>query len=239
MRKVIDSVREIIISDDIALESLRKGILNLSAYAEQIKLKVEEDTWKEVKKTTIVVALSRIIRQLDPEFTLRPPVHIDALKIQSPLCDISYERTDENILKMQSLSQKIAFSNKQVLVATQGMSEITIVASQEYIEKIQEIFGTRPKAIYENLTGISVGFSKNYLSVPNALFTLISTVASKRISVIELVSTYTEIMFVVEEKDREKCIKALEQHFTQLSWCAYVLVYFSLGDMLHRLSNAQ
>ncbi len=60
MITVTDATRSILLEDDIALQALHMGLLNLSAYAEQILPAVEEKTIKEVKKGTIVVALTRI-----------------------------------------------------------------------------------------------------------------------------------------------------------------------------------
>lgn len=214
MRTVTDSVRSILYSSDTALEAMRSGILNLSAYANTIRPIVEKETWKEVKTGTITVALSRIAAQLLSVEPLRPTVIITDLSIQSHLYDVSFEKTEKLLEQLPQLQTALHHKPRGVFVQTIGMSEVTFITSAEIKEILLETMQEKPKSIYEGLVGITVGFDTKYLSLPNVIYTLISTVASKRINIIEIVSTYTELMFVIEAKDREECVRSLEIHFT-------------------------
>jgi aspartokinase len=214
MLTVTDSVRRILFSQDTPLEAMRSGILNFTAYAVQIKSEVEKETWKQVKLGTIVVALTRIAQELGEIATLRPNVRIDDLKIKYPLIDISYEKTDAVVNKLLGLQEVLSVTSRNVFVMTEGASEVTIIASAELKETIKAHFEVTPKALFEDLVGITVSFDPKYLAIQNTLYSLTSAVASKRINIIELVSTYTEIMFVIEEKDRSECVEALQHHFT-------------------------
>lgn len=212
MRTVSSIVSSILSEDDMATQAISLGVLNLSAYATKILPLVEEKAWKPVQKGTIVVALARIASNQELP-ALRPQVIIDDLKIKSPLCDITYEKTEENSESVQTLRGALPIVSRSVFAMTEGMSEITIVASQELLPAIQEHFGVKPKSLFPSVTGISVGFSKEYLSIPNAIYTIMNSVAVKHINIIEIISTYTELMFVLEDKDREACVNALEKHF--------------------------
>ena len=57
MIKASETVENILLKDELALESLRAGILNLSAYAQKIHPEVVRQALKPVRKGTIVVAL--------------------------------------------------------------------------------------------------------------------------------------------------------------------------------------
>lgn len=214
MLTVTDAVRKILFSQDTPLEAMRSGILNFTAYAVQIKSAVEKETWKQVKLGTIVVALTRIAQELKEVATLRPNVRIDDLKIKYPLIDISYEKTEAVVNKLLGLQEVLSVTSRNVFVMTEGASEVTIIASEELKETIKSHFEVPPKALFDNLVGITVSFDPKYLAIQNTLYSLTSAVASRRINIIELVSTYTEIMFVIEEKDRSECVEALQHHFT-------------------------
>ena len=82
MITVSQAVSEIIQSDELASESLRSGLLNLSAYAGKIQKRIENITFKEVKTGTIVVALSRLTKTLTPDLR-------KILTNQSPSCRLA------------------------------------------------------------------------------------------------------------------------------------------------------
>jgi hypothetical protein len=231
MRSVSTAVATIIQQDEIALEAMSRGILNLSAYAEEIQPEVEKITWKEVRKGTIVVALSRFLQELQAVHdskiknekaknlqSIRPKVYIDDISIRSPLCDISFEKTklsQEATKKL--LGSSLYKQHNSFFTVTEGVSEITLIAPQILYEAILDLyaeqpFATKPKASYQNLTGISVRFSEKYLSVPNVVYVLIGQLAVKRVNIIEVVSTFTELAVIVQEHDTDKAMSAFRRY---------------------------
>lgn len=218
MRSVSSAVEVVITQDTIALEAIMRGVLNLSAYAEEIQPEIEKITWKEVKKGTIVVALSRFIKEMHNNVvssSIRPYVYVDDISIRSPLCNISFEKTK----KAQEATKKILESTMYLkensfFTITEGVSEITLIVPQKICNTIlnvylQPMYNLQPKAVYRNLVGISVKFSEKYLSVPNVVYTLLGKLAVDKINVIEVVSTYTELAIIVEEKYTEQAVLAL------------------------------
>ena len=126
MLKVTEVVSDILYSSPIALEAMRDGILNLSAFAQRIHGQVEERTFKSVKKTTIVVALSRMAKDVQAVPSLRQNVFFDELSIKSPLVDITFDKNKVNSSLLRSLPQKI--SQASFLTFTEGISEVTVIA---------------------------------------------------------------------------------------------------------------
>src|SRR5258708_290257 len=142
MLKVTEVVSEILQSSPVAFEAMRDGILNLSAYAVRIHSQVEEKTYKSVKKTTIVVALSRMAKGIQAVPSLRPNVFFDELSIKSPLVDITFDKTKVSSGLLRSLPQIISQAN--FLTFTEGISEVTVIASEEVKEKILNHFQAAP-----------------------------------------------------------------------------------------------
>jgi len=56
---------------------------------------------------------------------------------------------------------------------------------------------------------------EEYIEVPNMIYALVAALASKRINLIEIVSTFTEISFIVRQKDMSKTVDILKEHFSQ------------------------
>ncbi len=211
MITIIDATRTILFADDIAFQAMQAGILNLSAYADQIFLELTDKTFKEVKKGTIVVALSRIEDEIKDMTALRPQVVIDDLSIKRPLCDITFNKTESARQKLSTLHQSISVDEHAFFTLTQSMSEVTIVAPQVLLDDILKHFIEPPKAIYKDRVGITVRFSKEYLEVPNVLYTLQAALAVHKINFTEVISTFTEFSFIIDRENQELATQALQK----------------------------
>ena len=212
MIKISQLVEDALTTDEIALEALRAGILNFSAYAEKIRPLIEKKLYKEVKKGSIVTALSRMAGKSKKLRPLRVNVHLEDLSIKSPLCEISYEISKEVSLKVSNLLAKHA--GRGFFTSTQGIGEVSVIVPQSFKKEVIASIKTKPKGQYENLAAITVRFiEEEYIEVPNMIYTLISVLASKRINIIEIVSTFTEISFIVRQNDMKDTIEVLKDNF--------------------------
>jgi aspartokinase len=214
MLKITDAVEKTIRQDEVALQALEMGILNLSAYAEQIVPKIEQTTLKPVKKGTVVVALMRLSRELQGETSIRPAVILDDMTIKSPLCDITFAKTAETREQLAALYHSLSLSENAFFAVTQSMTEVTIIAPQSLMNTILKHFSHKPKAIFTDQVGITVKFSDAYLGTPNVLYTLQSALAVYHVNFTEIISTYTEFSFIVDKKYLEVATQALRQFFT-------------------------
>lgn len=213
MLKITDAVEKTIRQDEVALQALEMGILNLSAYAEQILPKIEQMTLKPVKKGTVVVALMRLSKELQGATSIRPAVVLDDMTIKSPLCDITFAKSAETREQLAALYQSLSLSESAFFAVTQSMTEVTIIAPQTFMETILSRFSNSPKAVFTDQVGITVKFSDEYLSTPNVLYTLQSALAVYHVNFTEIISTYTEFSFIVDKKYLEVATQALRQFF--------------------------
>ncbi|MBI2023644.1 ACT domain-containing protein [Candidatus Giovannonibacteria bacterium] len=204
---------EIIEADELALEAMRAGLLNFSAYAESIHKQIEKATLKRVQKGTIVVALSRIAKSSSVNAApLKPNVQLTDLSIRSSLCAITFEKTADMQRKVAVL-HPFQITHHELFTIAENPTEITLVVAEKAKEKITKQFDAKPKAIIDNLVAITVQLPEKLSSTPNIHFVLLSALAAKRITIIELLSTYTETTFVVKKEYMEKAIRALNMYF--------------------------
>ena len=186
--------------------------MNLSAYAKQIQPQIEKKLYKKVAMGSIVVALSRIGEKVKKIPPLKPPVYIEEINIKSPLCEITYEKTAHILQKITSLDTSLAQDN--FLTITCGINEVSIVCSSKIEQLIQKHFQIKPKGFYSDLVALTVRFiEQEYLEVPNMIYSLISSFASQRINIIEIISTFSEISFVVRKKEINQALEVLKKHF--------------------------
>lgn len=215
MIKVTDTVLELIESDELALETARAGLLNLSAYADKILPQVENSAKKPVKKGTIVVALSRIIKNNHSSVaSLKPDIQLSDLSIKSSLCALTYEKTAD-LQRRIAVLHPFQISITDLLTITEGPTEITLIVSDKAKEKIMKQMRVKPKQETDNLVAVTAAYNKEFTNLPNLHFVLLSALAAKRIQIIEIISTFTETTFIVKKEDMEQTLKALNFYFNR------------------------
>lgn len=214
MIKVSDVVLELIERNEVALESLRAGLLNLSAYAEKIHRQVENVTKKPVKKGTIVVALSRAQKSLAKTPSLLPDVRLTNLRVTSSLAILSYPKTPE-IQRKIAVLHPFTLAVQDMFSVTEGPTEVTIVCSEKAKDKLLRHFGEKTKSAFNDAVAVTCELDIKIVNQPNVFYVLFSALASKRITILEIVSTATEMTFLVKKEDMEQTLAILNTYFSK------------------------
>jgi hypothetical protein len=95
MITIKESVEQALYKDYVAIESLGRGLMNLSSYARHIQLPVANLCKKEVGIQSIVVTLARLEKELHEEHV--EEVTIEQLSVQTPIAQFVFERNEENM----------------------------------------------------------------------------------------------------------------------------------------------
>jgi aspartokinase len=216
MLKVASIVEEIVATSEFALEGIQNGCLNLSAYAKQILPIVEAKTKKPVTLGSIVAALSRLpaaqnTNDLKP-FT--PDIEAYNLLSRSGLAEITYVKTPQNQALVTQLYNDPKFASAQFFVVTLGLSEISIITTEEAGRAVVELFAPqKPKLYLTNLASLSMQMPESGIETPNQFYTIIKQFALKRINIVEFVTTYTELSFILDNKDLKQAFNLLHDAF--------------------------
>lgn len=211
MIKIAAIVQTIMDNDDLVNNLASRGLLNYMAYARSIKDEVENQTLKEVQLGSITAAVARYVEKIQP-ITLPPEKDIQQVSVQTNLEGITYERSEEISEKIRSIYNEIQVNNKTYITVTQGINEITVIAEKSIIEIFRKKLKKYPN-IYDiaHLIGITVKFGVKYLAIPNLFYLLIRKLAIKNINIIEIVSTATELTFILNKKDLQIALNQLQK----------------------------
>jgi len=206
MIKIQPTVREIVLKELEAYLALAEGYMNMTSYAYHIKPKVEELTKKQVTITSLVVSLSRIRKEIRKAKPLIHDVKITNITTKLPLTEIAYERSSTFLRELESLQKHIRVSPDDFFTVTAGTIEVDIICSANLEKNIIKHFKIKPKIINHNLAAVGVSYGPEVFNTPNVFFSLLSVTARARINIEELVSTPTELIFIVAEKDFSKTV---------------------------------
>ena len=214
MISITRAVEDVLREDGFAREGLQRGVLNLSAYAKQILPRIEALTMKPVQIGSVIVALARVAKELEAAEPFAPYIHLSNLSVTSHLCEITYTKKDSIIKIIRSLDTTI-FSSDDFFTLTEGLHEITIICTTSKKDAVLAQIPEAPKAQILDLVSVSVRFSDTYLSVPNTIYSLVSILATRHINILEIVSTYTELSFIINKNEMQQTVQALQAYTEQ------------------------
>jgi hypothetical protein len=206
MIKIQPIVRDIVMGEIEALFALTNGYMNMSSYAHRIKPKVEALTKKQVTITSLVVSLSRLRKEFKKERPLVREVPITNITTKLPLSEVAYENSSKFIGKLDSLYKNISISQDDFFTITIGTTEVDIIFSSKLETKVLKHFKIKPKWINHNFAAVGISYGPEVFGMPNIFFSLLSVTARARINIEELVSTPTEFIIIVAEKDFGKTV---------------------------------
>ena len=201
MIKIQPVVREIVLGEIEALFALTNGYMNMSSYAYQIRPKVEEQTKKKVTIASLVVTLSRLRKEFKKERPLIHNVAITNITTKLPLSEIVFENTSKFMEGLESLHKNILISREDFFTTNMSTTEVDIICSSSLANKVVKHFKMKPKIVNHGLAAVGISYGPEVFGVPNTFFSLLSITARARINIEELVSTPTELIFIVAEKD--------------------------------------
>jgi hypothetical protein len=220
MIKIADLVSDQLMSSEIALSALSSGYLNLSAYAVSIQPQIERLARKPVRAGTIVVALSRLAKSLTD--SKRPPLlpeaRIENISVKTGLVEIAFDKSKVNRDKLQRLYQDSDFISADFFAVTHGVGELSIVIPEELKKAVLKLYGNqKPKLVLENLASLTLRYDEKNIYTPNITFAVLRPLALKRINIVEIVSTFTELTFILDQDDLQEAFLTLNPVFQRSS----------------------
>jgi aspartokinase len=215
MIKISDSIKEIVINQPFLRFGLHHRLVNLSSIARFIKPLVEARTKKEVRQTAILMNLSRLQKTLaQKSIEKKADFSIINLVIHSGLCSITFTRSKEVYNQLNKFYGEVQNQNGYITFS-QGISEITVITNESFLPTIKNIINAKPKYIKAGLSSIGVQFNADYSEVPGLFYFLTQQLTLQNINISEISSTYTELIFYINQKDMRLAFDTLSRVLNQ------------------------
>jgi aspartokinase len=197
-------------------EAINNDIVSYGALAKKLKQEVEEILEKQVKTHAIEMALRRYKDHIKQKHTQIKFDYSSDIIMKTKICDISVSRSPTLFERLKKLYDVVKFEKGDILNTIQGSSELSIVTNERYKKKSLEILKSEKILnIEENLISLTMTFSRNFLYTPGVIFNIIRNVAWENINIFEIVSTNTELTFIIHKKDAIRGYRALEKLIPQ------------------------
>ena len=198
MIKISTETRSIMMGNHFLQWGLSYGLFNLSQVADYIKPLLESRTKKSVTRAAILMTLSRLAREQRRIKVKTPRYAIENINVYSNLSVATFQ-------KNPIIHEKITLAYAQVkktnafITVTEGIHEVTVIL--EHATRRNFLKDEKPKKEYEHVTAVSIKFSPKQSDAPGFLHQLLQLLTLQSINIIEVSSTYTEIVFYVASTD--------------------------------------
>ena len=99
-----------------------------------------------------------------------------------------------------SLDTVVKVRPEEWFIVSQNTKSISILCRDENVERVKGHIPTPPLAETSGLAAMGLSLAAEYQKKPNIVFSLLHRLAEKRIPLLEIISTWGEVILVFQEE---------------------------------------
>jgi hypothetical protein len=199
----ISRIVEKIVKENPSLEiALSKDIISYSKLARYLRQEVESEFGKKITDTAIMQALKRLREKSDKMYEKKPEFYALELNTNTNIMSITIGKSSRLPQIMQSLYALPELEQGFVLNATHGNNQTTILISRILERKVEELLhGEKIITRMKDLSQLSIRFDHKMFEAVGFIVYVLKDLTWNNINIIEIVSTYTELIIIVKNED--------------------------------------
>jgi len=207
-------VKKIVSRQPFVEDALGRGIISTANIAEELLPELEKELGKKVKHAAVVMALRRYSEEISEhrKNTKRFDYTAEIL-IKTNICDFTAVKSTSLLAKLKNIYNIINFERGDALNVILGNNEVSIVINEKYSDKLVKFLGGEKILNKEfNLVSLAIIFTADdFLHTPGIIFNAVRKLAWDNINIYEIVSTMTELTFILHKKDSMKAYEVLQE----------------------------
>jgi len=206
-------VKKYVSENSFLLEAMSKELISHGNLAEQLKPEIEQELGKKVKESAIVMALRRYAEELQSfDKKIRKFSFKGEIIMRTNIIDFNVVKSSNLLNKIKYIYNLVSFDKGNTLNIILGSNEVSIVTNEKYKDKLSNFLkGEKILNKEFDLVALTIVFEgKNFLMTPGVIFTAIRKLAWEQINIFEIVSTMTELSFILSKKDSMKAYNVLQ-----------------------------
>mgnify|MGYP002067770097 CR=1 FL=1 len=193
-------------------EALSRGIVNNAALAEELIPQIEKELGKPVKFSAVNLAIRRLNEKLGQTFIRKAKFDKDSdIMIRSDLVEITVYKEDvQEFLK--KVYDVVDLRKGDFLTITQGLNEVMIITNKKNEHKITELFPKKLiKKLFRNLSSLTINIPPEAVGTIGLFYIVTRALNWENINITDIVSTFTEMTYIVDEKDTARAFNVLKK----------------------------
>jgi hypothetical protein len=215
MLSIAHKVEQIVAESAFLTEGLTLGLINLSELARQLRPQLESDLWKPVGQAAQRHDHRSLAERLPANDTTHPILltpRMGELTTRSDL-SISTFRLSDNSQECQRQLLALAEPYPGMYVTvTRGVHEMLVVCSCPLAHLVDQAFGAeRLLARVDHLTALTLRLNPETRRTPGIYHAVLKKLAWDKISVINMMCTFSELTILLEQSQTGAAFTALSQ----------------------------
>ena len=206
-------VKKIVSGQPFVEEGLANGIISIANLAEQIQPKIEHELNKKIKLPAVVMALRRHSDEISEHRKKAAKFDYSGeILMKTSICDVNFVKSHTLMKKLKTIHDLVNFERGDTLNVIIGNNEVSIVANEKYMEKlVRFLSGEKILNKEQALVALTIIFTGDFVHTPGVIFNAVRKLAWENINIYEIVSTMTELTFILSKKDSMKAYNVLQE----------------------------
>ena len=194
-------------------EALVRGIVNHAALAEQLLPDIQKELNRPVKLGAVTMAVRRLSERLCETFLARPTFE-DAthLSVRSGIIEVTLFKHHNLQEKVEAVSRVVDYKQGDLWMLTQGVNEMMLMVDAKHKARILAIFKDEDvKKVVEDLSSITINIPPDAIDTVGLFYLVTRALAWENVPIVEIVSTLTEMTFVINEDHIPQAFRILKE----------------------------
>ncbi len=195
-------------------ECLGKEMVNYATVAEHLRPQLERELGKKIKTSAVSMALRRYAEDMKRKYESKGVMQIlgkSEISVRSGICDITMLKSNTLFGRLKNIYSMVDYGRGDMLNIVHGNFTVTIIVNDAHRKKILDMLEDEKMCHMErDLAQVSLKFPSEYLYTSGVLHHLTKELAWSDINLIEIVSSSTELNFIVKSRDTVRAYSALE-----------------------------
>ena len=215
--KISDATRRVLERYPFILECLKRGIINYSALARLVYDEIVKETGEKVEVDSIKMAIIRVAEKLRKtekyvEEQIKNLIARSTLELKEDIAVITVKHYPLDRISL--ITKKYGFRFFQL---TQGIGTITIAFDQRNLkEMIKEVGQNNVVSVLKDQSAIILVSPEEIINTPGIISYVTGILARSGINITQIISCYTDTVFVVDKKLSMQAYEVLKGLITSL-----------------------
>jgi len=215
MHSIAHKVEQLVSESAFLTEGLAQGLINLSELARQLRPQLETDLWKPVGQAAVVMALRRVAERIPANRKAQPILltpRMNELTSRNELSISTFRLSDNSHeCQRQLLALAEPYPGMYVTV-TRGVHEMLVVCSRPLTNLVDQAFAAERLLVrVDNLTALTLRLNPETRMTPGIYHAVLKQLAWDKISVINMMCTFSELTILLEQSQTGAAFTALSQ----------------------------
>ena len=207
-------VKKIVSEQPFVEEALGNGIISIANLAENMLPRVEKELGKKVKQAAVVMAIRRYSEEIAGHRKKAKAFnYAGEILMKSNICDFTVIKSNTLLAKLKNIHNLVNFERGDTLNVIVGNNQVSMIINEKYMQKLEKFLsGEKILNKEKGLVSLTIIFtSDDFLHTPGIVFDIVRRLAWENINIYEIVSTMTELAFILSKNDSMKAYEVLQK----------------------------